>query len=81
MARIENETQARQGEKGKSTLYALIVGLIVAVVAIVGLLTWQSAKTTSDPAAQSQAAARETAGSSTTTATPNGTTPAQPKAQ
>lgn len=61
LAKIENETQARQGSKGKPVLYVLIGGIALAVIAAIGTLAWQSEKAPPGYADQSQNAAQETA--------------------
>ena len=85
MAEIETGRESRQGVKGKPVLYVLIAAVVLAVIAGAGMLTWQSEKTTSDPASQSQDAARGTATGSSNTgsqqqpANPTNASPAQPK--
>lgn len=59
MAQIENQTDARQGAKGKPVLYVLVASLVLLAVATVGLLSWNRAETTSDYAGKSQESARE----------------------
>lgn len=61
VAKVESETQARQGAKGKPVLYVLIGGVLLAVIAAVGALTWQNETSPPDRSSQSQEAARGTA--------------------
>ena len=59
MAQIENQTDARQGSKGKPVLYVLVASLVLLAVATVGLLSWNRAESPADHAGKSQESARE----------------------
>jgi flagellar basal body-associated protein FliL len=87
MAKVETETQARQGEKGKSVLYVLIAAVLLAVIAGAGALTWQIKVSPVDPASRSQDSAHQTAATPSTVpaykepaTNPSEPVPAQPKA-
>ncbi|GLS42285.1 hypothetical protein [Methylobacterium brachythecii] len=87
MAKVETETQARQGEKGRPVLYILIAAVLLAVVAGAGALTWQGKVSPADHASQSQDAAQKTAPNPSVppaaqepATNPTNPSPAQPKA-
>lgn len=92
MAELKTETNARQGSKGKPTLYVLIASLLLAVVAAATLLTWNGAKSPNDNSARSGDAMREQTTGSVTgskstapagagmTGNPQSPPPATPKA-
>lgn len=61
MAEIETTRDARQGRKGTRVLYVLIAAIALAVVAGVGVLTWQGSKAPVDRSAQTQQSAHDTA--------------------
>ena len=53
---------ARQGTRGKPAFYVLIASLIMLVIATVGLLAWNHAKSPNVYNDKSQASARDTVG-------------------
>ncbi len=87
MAKLETETHARQGDKGRPVLYVLAAAIILAVVAGAGVLTWQSEQSPPDRASQSQEAARATTSGASNPANreqpanPTQPQPAKPSAQ
>lgn len=56
MAEQLHGRDSRQGSKGKPVLVVLIASLALLAVAIVGLMSWQGAKSPPDYAAQTPAA-------------------------
>lgn len=89
MAKIETGGDARQGRKGQPVLYVLVAAIVLAVIAGVGMLTWQRENSPATTAGQSQQSARETTTGSTGSnpaakeppANPDNPTPAKPKVQ
>lgn len=64
MSQRESGTEARQGERGKPTLVALIVGLVVAVAIGAAILSYQGSRSPADPSSHSlQGSASGPAGS------------------
>ncbi len=59
MAENLNNTEARQGQRGKPVLWVLLASLALLAVALVGLMTWNGANAPKDYASQSQDAARQ----------------------
>ena len=53
MSQRETGTEARQGDRGKPTLIALVVGVVLALAIGVGLLTYQGSKTPSNSSSES----------------------------
>ncbi|MEE7475861.1 hypothetical protein [Methylobacterium hispanicum] len=54
-----NNTEARQGQRGKPVLGVLLGSLALLAVALVGLMMWNGANAPKDYASQSQDASRQ----------------------
>ena len=53
MSQRETGTEARQGDRGKPTLIALVVGVVLALAIGAGLLTYQGSKAPSNSSSES----------------------------
>lgn len=82
MSQRETGTEARQGERGKPTLVALMVGVVLALAVGGLLLIYQGANSPTDPSSQSirgESNGSNGSASREQPANPSNPAPAEPK--